>query len=255
MSNISATVPTLMKSLSALSVFAFAVVAACGGAQTNTNTTNNPPPPSQDAGPVATSEAPKDAGAAEQKPSIESQREPFVQACMRRMPAQAYCTCAFDQFADVFKDADLTQKPSDAQMESLKQKTVTNCAPKLTEADVKPSFTAACVGDNPKKQTFCECEWGALRAKLQLADFVSEFEGPKFDDAKKNVATTCKGKLPEDIAKTEFLAGCNKGTGTEHQKACDCMWKKLRTKSSVEEIAAGAVDIKKAGLESCKNAQ
>jgi hypothetical protein len=253
MSNNSATVPSLMKLLSCFSVAAF-VVAACGGAQTNTTTTN--PPPAQDAAaPVATSEATKDAGAAEQKPSIESQREPFVQACMRRMPAQAYCSCAFDQFADVFKDADLTQKPTDAQMESLKQKTVSNCAPKLTEADVKPSFTTACVGDNPKKQAFCDCEWGALRSKLQLADFVSDFEGPKFDEAKKNVATTCKGKLPEDIAKSEFLTGCNKGSGTEHQKACECMWKKLRTKSSVEEIAAGAVDIKKAGLESCKNVQ
>ncbi len=253
MSNNSATVPSPMKLLSCFSVAAF-VVAACGGAQTNTSTTTNPPP-AQDAGPVATSEPTKDAGAVETKPSIESQREPFVQACMRRMPAQADCSCAFDQFADVFKDADLTQKPTDAQMESLKQKTVGNCAPKLTEADVKPSFTNACVGDNPKKQPFCECEWGALRAKLQLADFVSDFEGPKFDEAKKNVATTCKGKLPEDIAKGEFLTGCNKGSGTEHQKACECMWKKLRTKSSVEEIAAGAVDIKKAGLESCKTAQ
>jgi hypothetical protein len=255
MSNNSATVPLGMKSLSCLSIAAFVVVAACGGAQTNTNTNPNPPPAQDAAAPVASNAATADAGAPEQKPNIESQRDPFVQACMRRMPAQAYCSCAFDQFKDVFKDADLTQKPTDAQMESLKQKTIGNCASKLTEADVKPSFASACVGDNTKKQAFCDCEWTALRAKLDLADFVSDFEGPKFDEAKKNVATTCKGKLPEEVAKGEFMTGCNKGSGADHQKACECMWKKLRTKSSVEAIAAGAVDIKKAGLETCKTAQ
>ena len=71
------------------------------------------------------------------------------------------------------------------------------------------------------------------------------------DDAKKAVVTQCKGKLPEADAKADFAAACSKGSA-DRAKACDCMWKKLRTKSSVEEISAGAVDIKKAGLETCK---
>jgi hypothetical protein len=244
-----------MKAIFSTMVAAFTLVAACGGSSTNTNTTTNPPP-TQDAAPVATQDTSvKDAGAP--GPSLESQREPFVQACMHKMPAQQYCSCAFDQFKDVFKESDLTQKPSDAQMESLKQKTLTNCAPKLTETEVKTSFTAACLSDNAKKQTWCDCEWTTLHAKLALADFVSDFEGQKFDDAKKAVATQCKGKLTEDIAKGEFMSGCNKGGGAggDHTKACECMWKKLRGKSSVEEIAVGAVDIKKAGLESCKSVQ
>jgi hypothetical protein len=184
---------------------------------------------------------------------MESQRDPFIQACMRQMPAQAYCACAFDQFKDVFKDSDLTQKPTEAQMEALKQKTTGNCASKLTEADVKPVVMNQCLNNNTKKQGWCDCFWTTLHSKLQLADFVSDFEGQKFDDAKKAVATQCKGKISEDVVRAEFSASCNKGS-TEHQKACDCMWKKLRAKSSAEEIEAGAVDIKKAGLETCKTA-
>src|SRR5512140_281109 len=107
MSNNSATVPCLMKSLSCLSFLAFVVVAACGGGQTTTNTSNNPPSGEDAAAPVATTDTSKDAGATSTGPTMESQRGPFVQACMRRMPAQAYCSCAFDQFADVFKGADL----------------------------------------------------------------------------------------------------------------------------------------------------
>jgi hypothetical protein len=238
------------KTLLGFSVATFIVI-ACGGGNSNENT-NTTPPPAQDAAAATTASATPAQDAGPEKPNIEAQRDPFVQACMRKMPAQAYCNCAFDQFKDVFKDSDLTSKPSEAQMESLKQKTVGNCAPKLTEPEVKGSFGSACVGDNTKKQAWCDCEWTTLRGKLQLADFVSDFEGPKYDDAKKAVGATCKGKLPEDVAKGEFMQGCNKGAGADHQKACDCMWKKLRTKSSVEEIAVGAVDLKKAGLETCK---
>jgi len=238
------------KTLLGFSVASFIVVVACGGGNTNENT--NTPPSGQDAAAATTASATPAQDAGPQKPDMEAQRAPFVQACMRKMPADAYCNCAFDQFKDVFKDSDLTSKPTEAQMESLKQKTVGNCASKLTEPEVKSSFATACVGDNAKKQGWCDCEWTTLRGKLQLADFVSDFEGQKYDEAKKAVATTCKGKLGEDIAKGEFMQGCNKGAGTEHQKACDCMWKKLRGKSSVEEIAVGAVDLKKAGLETCK---
>ena len=243
---------SVKKTLLGLSVAAFIVI-ACGGGNSNENP-NNVPPAGDAAAATATTTASatpaQDAGP--ERPNIEAQRDPFVQACMRKMPAQAYCNCAFDQFKDVFKDSDLTSKPTEAQMESLKQKTVGNCATKLTEPEVKSSFGTACVGDNAKKQGWCDCEWTTLRGKLQLSDFVSDFEGPKYDDAKKAVSTTCKGKLPEDVAKGEFMQGCNKGAGADHQKACDCMWKKLRTKSSVEEIAVGAVDLKKAGLETCK---
>lgn len=239
------------KTLLGFSVAALIAI-ACGGGNSNENTNTTPPPAQDAAAATTTASATPVQDAGPEKPNIEAQRDPFVQACMRKMPAQAYCNCAFDQFKDVFKDSDLTSKPSEAQMESLKQKTVGNCAPKLTEPEVKSSFSSACVGDNTKKQTWCDCEWTTLRSKLQLADFVSDFEGPKYDDAKKAVSTTCKGKLGEDIAKGEFMQGCNKGAGADHQKACDCMWKKLRTKSSVEEIAVGAVDLKKAGLETCK---
>jgi hypothetical protein len=238
------------KTLLAISTVSFIAI-ACGGSNTtqNTNPTTNPPV-SQDAGATTTNDTGKDAGP-DKAGQLEAQRDPFVQACMRKMPAQAYCACAFDQFKDVFKDSDLTTKPSDAQMDSLKQKTLDNCATKLTEADVKPVFTNECVGSNPKKQPWCECEYTTLRTKLQPSDFVADFDAPKYTDAKKAVATTCKGKITEEIEKSDFTTMCSKGVA-ERAKICDCIWKKLRSKASVEEIAAGAIDIKKAGIETCK---
>ena len=241
-----------MRTVKSFVFAAFVVAAACGGAQT--------PPPSStpDAGapPPATASASaapvEDAGPP--KPSLESQRDPFVATCMRKMAAQNYCSCAFDQFKDVFKDADLSQKPSNEQLATLRQKTIDNCASKLTDAEVKPNFVNACVGAEPRKQAFCDCEWTALRKKLQPPDFVSEFEGPKFDDAKKAVVKECKGKLADPVAKADFMAGCEKGAPGQ-TKVCECAWKKVRAKASPEQIATGLVDIKSMGLETCKNAK
>jgi len=240
-----------MRTLS-ISFAALVLVAACGGTQT-------PPPNAGQQGadaaapPASGSAAPvEDAGPP--KPTLESQRDPFIATCMHKMSAQNYCSCAFDQFKDVFKDADLSQKPSQEQLESLRKKTIDNCASKLTDAEVKPNFTAACVGADSRKQAYCDCAWSALRKKLEPADFVSDFEGPKFDDAKKAMVTACKGKLPEQVAKEDFLGGCNKAAGGQAAKMCECSWKKLRAKAGPEQIAAGLVDIKPV-IDACKNAK
>ncbi|HEY1958138.1 MAG TPA: hypothetical protein VGH28_21105 [Polyangiaceae bacterium] len=232
------------------SFLAFVLVAACGGSQTQPSTAGQEtdaaaPPASASAAPV------EDAGPP--KPTIESQREPFITTCMHKMTAQNYCSCAFDQFKDVFKDADLSQKPSTEQLESLRKKTIDNCASKLTDAEVKPNFTTACVGAEPRKQAYCDCAWSALRKKLEPADFVSDFEGPKFDDAKKSMVTVCKGKLPEQVAKEDFLGGCGKAPG-QTTKTCECTWKKLRAHAGPEQIAAGLVDLKPA-VQSCATAK
>lgn len=233
-----------------ISFSALLLVAACGGAQT--------PPPNNGTGADAAappasasaSAAPEDAGPP--KPTIESQRDPFVATCMHKMASQTYCSCAFDQFKDVFKDADLSQKPSTEQLTTLRQKTIDNCASKLTDAELKPTVVNACVGAEPRRQQFCECEWTALRKKLEPADFVTDSDSPKFDEAKKSVATACKGKLAEPVAKEDFIGACGKAPG-QTTKTCECAWKKLRAKSSVEQIAVGLGDTKGA-LEACKPA-
>ena len=85
--------------------------------------------------------------------------------------------------------------------------------------------------------------------KLDPPDFVTDFSGPRYDDAKKAMAKACKGKLPDDVAKNIFVGVCVKAGGKD--TVCDCMWKKVRAKASPEEIAAGVIDSKAAGADAC----
>ncbi len=235
-----------MRKAAAVVVSVIAIALACGGetpAPNNNPQTDAAPTPSATAS-VDTS--PKDAG----PPAIEAQHDPFVAVCMQSMPSQVYCACAWDQFRDIFKDADVKQQPSDDKVQLLKQRTQQTCAPKLTDTDVKPMFTNACVGSEPKKQPFCDCEWTELRKKLDAADFIGEFTGAKFDDAKKAMAKACKGKLGDELAKKDLMAACTKAQ-PGHEKACECMWKKVHAKATAEEIAADVVDTKALGLEAC----
>jgi len=244
-----------MRTAHALSFLSVVVVvaAACGGSQTNPQTSGTG---GQDAAaPTASESAAPAEDAGPPKPTIESQRDPFIQTCMHKIPVQSYCSCAFDQFKDVFKDADLSQKPSPDQLTTLRQKTSDQCGSKLTDADVKPLFTNACVASEPRKQAFCDCEYTTFRKTLSPGDFLGEFEGQRFDDAKKAMAKACKGKLPETVAKADFMEGCEKNaTGAGASKFCECSWKKVRAKASPEQVAAGLVDLKSLHLETCKPA-
>jgi hypothetical protein len=194
------------------------------------------------------------AGGSEPKASLESQREPFMQKCLAKVEAPDYCDCSFAQFLEVFKGSDPNDNvpPSDPRFERLGEKTKAVCASKLPDDLVKKSFIGGCKGDDARKSAYCECAWSALRKKLAVADFTTDFEGPRFDDAKKATAAACKGKLPADIAKGKFVEGCSKeATG----KFCECAWKKLRAKYSTEEIALGVVDVGAAGVAACKSPQ
>ncbi len=225
-------------------VVPFLLLIACGGSTppVNNNTVDaSGPPQSSDAG--ATVEAAA-------KVDIEQQRSGFIETCMKRIEAPAYCACAFDQFKEVFKDADLTQKPSDAQLMQLKQKTIDACPGKLTEEEAKKNFLTNCNDGNTRKNAYCDCTWGALRKTLSVADFLSDFEGPRFDAAKKDTAKVCKGKLPDDVAKADFIGGCTKAAPTQGAM-CECVWKKMRAKASPEEILASTVDAKPM-VEACK---
>jgi hypothetical protein len=170
---------------------------------------------------------------------------------MTKIASPGYCSCFFDVFKDVFKDADITMKPTDAQLLTVKQRTATTCNPKLTEDEVKQAFNTTCVVGDNRNAPYCTCAWTAFRKKLDLPDFVSDFTGPKFDDAKKNVSTTCKGKLPDDVAKANFMRGCT-AQAPGASKTCECVWKKLRAKASTEDITVGLVDIKPADIDACK---
>jgi hypothetical protein len=86
---------------------------------------------------------------------------------------------------------------------------------------------------------------------LAVSDFLGDAEHPRFVDAKKQMVVACKGKLPVEIPKSEFMAACSKGDA-EREKPCTCLWKKIKAKYSAEEIAAGTADVQSVpGLAEC----
>ena len=178
-----------------------------------------------------------------------------MQGCLKKVQAPDYCDCGFAQFKEIFKDLDLShENPGDeARFAKLKERTVTNCASKLPEDTVRAGFLTGCTGGDSRKSPYCQCAWTSLRKTLSLADFLGDFQGDRFDDAKKSLVLTCKGKFPEAVAQTEFQGACTKGDSAA-APTCNCIWKKLRAKYSTEEIAAGLADVKTTpGVDACSN--
>ncbi len=242
------TLPVLVVTLAA-------VAAACGGSPTpapatpaasETAATPLPPAPSASGTSSASSETPPP------KPTMESQRVPFMAGCVKQTHAQEYCACGFEQFADIFKDTDLSQRPPPEKLELLKTRTVQACGSKLPEPVIKDNFLKGCAGDQTAKAPYCDCAWTNLRKKLQLVDFVGDFKGPRFDDAKKSMVHACKGKLPEAIAKADFMGLCVQDK-PDHKPTCECVWKAIRGKYTPEEITANLVSLDKVpAVQKCK---
>jgi hypothetical protein len=209
---------------------------------------NRPP----QAGSASTADSDSKAKGADGKAWADSQRESFMNGCVSKVNAPDYCSCGFDQFREVFKDGPQTDGQSpDPRFNVLAERTKTECTSKLPEDVVKASFVSSCIEDDKRKTAYCECAWPALRKNLALTDFVTDFEGPRFDAAKKSMAAACKGKFPADVAKSDFLKACTKDDSGK-AKLCECAWKKLRAKFSTEEIVSGTADPASAGVSDCK---
>jgi len=225
------------------------LVGACGGASQPAATAESPatPPGSAASEPQVRSEPDSP------KPSIESQREPFIQSCMEKAHMPDYCACSFDQFREVFKDADLTKpvEPDDPRVKSLRERTVAQCASKVTEDQVKANFLQGCEDGDKRKAKYCTCAWPQLRKELSLADIMLHEETPRWVEAKKAIRVNCKGKLPVAVAQSDFMSGCTKDH-PEREKMCTCLWKKVKAKFSIEEIIDGSIDVKSTpGLAEC----
>jgi hypothetical protein len=228
-----------------------ATVAACGGGATPASTT--PPPAGSQAPAPSASASQASAPAQDPDAKLEAQRDAFVSKCMAHGASvtKDYCECGFDQFKAVFKGVDLDKtEPTKEQYEQVKTKTVAACADKLSESTIKTSFVTSCSSSDTRMGGYCECAWTSLRKSLSLADFATDFSGPRFDDAKKRMVDDCKGKMPESVVKDIFVGSCSKQSGDA--KACECMWKKVRAKYSAAEIAGGVADVKSVPVAECK---
>jgi hypothetical protein len=171
---------------------------------------------------------------------------------MSKVGSPGYCACFFDQFKAVLKDTDVHTNPTDAQLATIQAAITSTCVAKLTEDEVKKFFMATCVVGDDRNAPYCTCAYPAFRKKLELGDFVSEPPAARLEDAKKSVVAACKGKLPEEVEKANFMRSCT-SQAPGAAATCECVWKKLRTKTKVmEEIVVGLVDLKPEELESCK---
>jgi len=203
--------------------------------------------------PAAKAEAGPSEGAAssEKPPSIEDQRDAFMKSCSQQSQSKDFCTCAFEQFKEAFKDADLSKPPEEGRLQEMRKKTAAACSSKLTEEDAKNAFNRDCVAGDERKAAYCGCAWTSLRKKLAFTDFMGEVDEAKIEGPKKVMVVECKGKFPTEIAKLDFMNAC-KSDGTT-DKVCSCRWDKIKKQFSTEEIVAGTADIEKVkGLETCK---
>jgi hypothetical protein len=231
-----------------------APAAAPSAAPANSSASAAAPGSAASASPADSSAPAAGSGTATATTTVDSQREPFMQGCLKRVPSPDYCQCGFEQFRALFKDADMSKETpdSDPRFAQLQQQTLTACASKLPEETVKAGFLSGCTGDEPKKAAYCQCAYPALRKTLALGDFIGDFQGPRFDDAKKTMVKTCKGKFPAAVAQAEFMGACTKNDPSTTGR-CACVWKKIKAKYSTEEIAAGMADVGSTpGVETCK---
>ena len=135
---------------------------------------------------------------------------------------------------------------------TLSALTLAACGGLLSEDQVKGNFLEGCIAKDNRKSAYCNCSWQSLRKNLEVREFLGDAENPRFVEAKKKMVVSCKGKLPEEIPKYEFMTECTKGDASR-EKACTCAWKKIRAKFSTEEIAAGTADVESIpGLAECK---
>ena len=184
---------------------------------------------------------------------MESQREPFMASCMKKVQAPDYCSCGWDQFTDVFKGADLnhSSRPTIRASRRSSRRRSPSAGRSFRRTRIKASFLATCQGDEPRKAAYCNCAWPALRKTLAPSDFLGSFQGQRFDEAKKVMVTACKGKFPAELAKSDFMKECTRGDSGASSR-CECAWTKMRAKYPVEAIVSGTADISTVGLKDCK---
>jgi hypothetical protein len=95
---------------------------------------------------------------------LESHREQFVEGCMVRAESEPYCSCACEQFREVFAGVDLAQAlpDTDPRFATLKDRTVDACGSKLSERQVQSKFINACVDGDDLKNDFFAFAWTSL---------------------------------------------------------------------------------------------
>src|SRR5262245_9075249 len=97
---------------------------ACGGGNAAANQSSEPP------GAESQQAPPTENANAQPARNIEDEREGFMKSCLEKTPSKDFCACGFEQFKEVFKDADLSKPlaPDDPRAAQMREKTVSACS-------------------------------------------------------------------------------------------------------------------------------
>lgn len=177
--------------------------------------------------------------------SLVDLRREFMAGCGSKvLNAPDYCECGWEQMQKTFTEEEMNAPDEDkAKLAQLRDRLEGACKSKLPEDQIKSGFVKSCVGEQPKLAPYCECNWGELRKRLSAAELTDDaiVKTERFTLAKREAAKTCGPRMPEDVARDGFLAGCAKDESLK--PFCGCAWKALRAEKSAAEIEAGLVDL------------
>ncbi len=213
---------------------AFALVlpflAACGGAAAQAPAPGETP-------------AAKPAGGGK---TVADMKRDFMGDCSSKIPnAPDYCECSWEQMTRTFSEDEMRAPEADKEkLATFTARLEATCKSKLPEDVVKAGFVKACSAGEPRLGGYCECTWGSFRKQLSASELndAAVIKSERFTTAKKLAVKTCGSKLPDDIARDHFFAGCSSNKG-ELKAFCGCAWKAVRGIASAAEIEASTVDL------------
>jgi hypothetical protein len=221
-----------------LSVLFVALPVGCGGGPTQA------PPPAM--GKPAPSAEPAEANAkpteAKKKTDVEQAHKEFGEACQKETKgAGDYCECAWTQLKKVLGD-DLAGKDDPKLAAQVRDHVAHECRAKAPESMVKEGYLDGCMGGRTEMGEYCGCTWAEFRKRYSAGDMGDEkvVQGDGFGAARKDVVKACGPKMPEAVAKEDFMKGC--ATDDAAKPFCTCAWKETRKLGSPAEIEAGLLD-------------
>jgi hypothetical protein len=108
--------------------------------------------------------------------------------------------------------------------------------PAKTAADHHREFMGGCAKRAVNSPDYCECAWGELRKTFSDDELnAGELPPAKLERLKGQVTGACASKIPEEVVKTSFQAGCV-GKNAEMKSYCECTWTEFRKRFSALEL-------------------
>lgn len=179
-------------------------------------------------------------------------REGYLASCRQRTRSEKYCNCAFGQLETALLTAEEPEPfpATDPRAAQLQRDIFEICSGDLPQDEIEAAFKATCAGQDPRKQTYCDCAWTNLHQQTEASALLVPNGAPA--RYRGEMALACRGQYPAQLARDDFMQQCAEGH-TEAVSACACKWDKLTQHYTVEQIIAEVAEPSHvSGLSSCE---